>query len=200
MSTTVDAIFCYLTNTTEFIANNRSISTEEHTSRFCRFQNRHLVYDELNDIVGKSRVQFATVRHPVQRFLSGFVDKCICEAEEVKKLCLKCNDNLICFIEKLYSYLNDVYASNKTLKGYNYDLAHFAPQNWYCNFYNHFDDYIIIRQGENREEIMEHAQKLEMILRSANVPDRYRKEINRQLLTHLSQSDEKEQTSSFTVA
>ncbi|CAJ0588836.1 unnamed protein product [Cylicocyclus nassatus] len=153
--------------------------------QFCGCQNRHLGYDELNDIVGKSRVQFVTVRHPMQRFLSGFVDKCIRVAELEKKLCLKCNGNLICFIEKLYSYLNDVHAINKAFKGYNYDLAHFAPQNWYCDFYNHFEDYIIIRQGENREEIMEHTQKLEMILRSANVPDRYRKEINRELLTNL---------------
>ncbi|KAL6741697.1 hypothetical protein Aduo_014926 [Ancylostoma duodenale] len=50
MSTITEAIFCYITNTTEFTANHRSISTE---------------------------VYYSVVRDPIDRFLSGFVDKCI---------------------------------------------------------------------------------------------------------------------------
>ncbi|ETN86611.1 hypothetical protein NECAME_16252 [Necator americanus] len=76
MTTITAAIFCYLTNTSEFLLNNRTISTEEYYRRFCLDQN-DMTYDEVHNILGSSRVEYAVVRDPVERFLSGFVDKCI---------------------------------------------------------------------------------------------------------------------------
>ncbi|CAJ0588079.1 unnamed protein product [Cylicocyclus nassatus] len=77
MSTTIDAIFCYLTNTTEFANNGRTISNEDANTRFCGEQNRYLDYEKAIHKVGSPRVQFVTVRDPLQRFISGYVDKCV---------------------------------------------------------------------------------------------------------------------------
>ncbi|RCN32585.1 hypothetical protein ANCCAN_21610 [Ancylostoma caninum] len=77
MTTITEAIFCYITNTTECSANHRTISTEVYAKRFCADQNAVLWYDLLQDVMGESRIQYSVVRDPIDRFLSGFVDKCI---------------------------------------------------------------------------------------------------------------------------
>ncbi|EPB69091.1 hypothetical protein ANCCEY_11818 [Ancylostoma ceylanicum] len=55
MSTIRDGIFCYLNDPVEFVSHNRRISTENYVNR---------------------RVKFAVVRDPIDRFLSGYADKC----------------------------------------------------------------------------------------------------------------------------
>ncbi|RCN30209.1 hypothetical protein ANCCAN_24025, partial [Ancylostoma caninum] len=77
MTTIADAIFCFLTNRTEFLANNRTISTEQFHTRFCLDQNRQVGYEKLHNSLGEPRLEYAVVRHPIERFLSGFIDKCI---------------------------------------------------------------------------------------------------------------------------
>ncbi|CAJ0588077.1 unnamed protein product [Cylicocyclus nassatus] len=139
---------------------------------------------------GISWVQFATVRHPIKRFLSGYADKCLrrsTTAEKLERFCLKCKD-IHCFVKELYNFLNLFYAKNfvqplpTLFTDYDYVAVHFAPQNWYCNFDKYIDDYNILRQGENREGIMKYAQEFKTILTKANVPDEYAEEIHRQLL------------------
>ncbi|KAK6038801.1 hypothetical protein COOONC_09773 [Cooperia oncophora] len=71
------AVFCYLTNTTEFIAQNRSISTEFWDNRLC---DDTFVYDSIDSVgkaYGTNLTLFTVIRHPIDRFLSGYVDKCI---------------------------------------------------------------------------------------------------------------------------
>ncbi|VDL73151.1 unnamed protein product [Nippostrongylus brasiliensis] len=77
MSTVLDAAFCYITNSTEFKASNRTISNENGGQRYCRNQN---IANNLAAAVSAAkplRLQLAIVRHPIERFLSGFVNKCL---------------------------------------------------------------------------------------------------------------------------
>ncbi|VDM72201.1 unnamed protein product [Strongylus vulgaris] len=148
--------------------------------RFCAEQNEILGYDALQSAVGEPRIQFAIVRHPIDRFLSGFVDKCIREAKVEKTRCFECNSNISCFVDNLYNLLMKTVEENLTT--YNYELAHFAPQTWYCDFKDHFGDYIILHRGEGTIGVLKLAQELESIFKSARIPDSLRKEILNELL------------------
>ncbi|KAK6037805.1 hypothetical protein COOONC_24690 [Cooperia oncophora] len=71
------SIFCYLTNTTDFIAQNRSISTEFWNDWLC---DDTFVYDSIDSVgkaYGTNLTLFTVIRHPIDRFLSGYVDKCM---------------------------------------------------------------------------------------------------------------------------
>ncbi|WKY08134.1 hypothetical protein Q1695_007546 [Nippostrongylus brasiliensis] len=76
MTTLTYAIFCYISNSTEFDADNRRISTENVRDRFCGEQNIANGVD-IRKLLGPQAIQFAIVRDPVDRFLSGFVEKCV---------------------------------------------------------------------------------------------------------------------------
>ncbi|VDL80108.1 unnamed protein product [Nippostrongylus brasiliensis] len=77
ISTITEAIFCYIDNPVEFEANNRTISTESYEIRFCEERHQRSSALAARDAVGRDRIEFALVRDPIDRFLSGFVDKCI---------------------------------------------------------------------------------------------------------------------------
>ncbi|KAK6756196.1 hypothetical protein RB195_014536 [Necator americanus] len=79
MTTVSGAIFCYITNTSEFEANNRKISTEEYSTRFCQNENFYENFTEVQNLLGASKTEYVIVRNPISRFLSGFVNKCIRE-------------------------------------------------------------------------------------------------------------------------
>ncbi|EYC26386.1 hypothetical protein Y032_0010g1126 [Ancylostoma ceylanicum] len=180
MTTITDAIFCYLTNTTEFLADNRTISTEEYHIRFCLDQNMHVDYEKLHSILGDSAIEYAVVRHPIERFLSGFIDKCINEAKKVEERCFGCKGDMECFVQKLYSAMVNVPTTNST--EYDYEVAHFAPQTWYCNFKDHLHHYVILKFKEGAEGASALAKEHETIYRQAGVPDNLLKEIYAQLL------------------
>ncbi|WKY05874.1 hypothetical protein Q1695_006242 [Nippostrongylus brasiliensis] len=123
MSTVSDAIFCYLKNSAEFTAHGRKISTEKFSSRFCRWNGggpRRL--QTARKRTGRRRIEFAVVREPLERFLSGFVDKCLHE-----KQCYSCNGDMGCFVSKLTTSLFRYYRDENSSSDFHLD--HFAPQN-----------------------------------------------------------------------
>ncbi|KAL6741695.1 hypothetical protein Aduo_014924 [Ancylostoma duodenale] len=180
MTTITDAIFCYFTNRTEFLANNRTISTEQFRTRFCLDQNMHVGYEKLHSSLGEPRLEYAVVRHPIERFLSGFIDKCINEAKEAEARCYGCKGDMECVLRGLHAAL--VNASTTNYTEYNYEMAHFAPQTWYCNFKDHLNHYVILKFKEGSEGASALAKELEAIYRQAGAPDDLRQEIYAQLL------------------
>ncbi|KIH69649.1 hypothetical protein ANCDUO_00025 [Ancylostoma duodenale] len=133
-------------------------------------------------IVGKSlgRIKFAVLRDPIDRFLSGFVDKCIMRPKDVETRCFACMGNLGCFIEAFYKKLQEVYNTNDTT--YHFEVAHMAPQTWYCNFKEHLDDYIFVRYQKCTSGIAVYAREFDKIFRMARVPEDLRREIQGEIL------------------
>ncbi|VDL76131.1 unnamed protein product [Nippostrongylus brasiliensis] len=78
MTTLKDGIFCYLFAPDAFVAANRTISEEKWSTRFCSHKKhfRRNMSDVLQAI-GNESVLFAVIRHPIDRFLSAYLDKCI---------------------------------------------------------------------------------------------------------------------------
>uniref|UniRef100_A0A914W4N0 Carbohydrate sulfotransferase n=1 Tax=Plectus sambesii TaxID=2011161 RepID=A0A914W4N0_9BILA len=76
LSTVTMAIFCYLYDSDAFVAKNRTLSKEKWMIRFCKVKNEG--YQPDPELLHASNwTHIAVVRHPVDRFLSGFVDKCV---------------------------------------------------------------------------------------------------------------------------
>ncbi|WKY09859.1 hypothetical protein Q1695_002314 [Nippostrongylus brasiliensis] len=183
MTTIVDAIFCFINNATEFTANDRRISTEIYETRFCGDENLHTNMARAREALGTPRVEFAVVRHPISRFLSGFVDKCIREARREPTRCYSCMGDMSCFVSKLASEMMAALISGRTnTPGSSYELGHFSPQTWYCNFKNRLDDYIIIKYKGGADGAQETAKNFNDIFKRAKVPKKLRKEIRSEML------------------
>ncbi|KIH69650.1 hypothetical protein ANCDUO_00026 [Ancylostoma duodenale] len=75
MSTIRDGIFCYLKDPVEFVSHNRRISTENYVNRFCSTGSDRSRCSYETERSAR-RVKFAVVRDPIDRFLSGYADKC----------------------------------------------------------------------------------------------------------------------------
>ncbi|EYC30947.1 hypothetical protein Y032_0004g1868 [Ancylostoma ceylanicum] len=76
-STINTATFCYLNNRTAFLAGNRRISKEIYETRFCGDSNHYRNFTAVQHLLGEKRIEYAVVRNPISRFLSGYTDKCI---------------------------------------------------------------------------------------------------------------------------
>ncbi|EYB96480.1 hypothetical protein Y032_0150g2775 [Ancylostoma ceylanicum] len=86
--------------------------------------------------------------------------------------CYGCNENLNCFVDKLYEYLWSAYSMKST--EYDFDLAHFAPQTWYCEYGHNLNNYILVKYSPETEEIV---RQLDAVFEKAGVPESYRGEI-----------------------
>ncbi|ETN84344.1 hypothetical protein NECAME_06906 [Necator americanus] len=76
MSTIRDGIFCYLRDPIEFVVQNRRISTENYVNRFCSPAAVDRKMCSYTTEKSSRRLKFAVVRDPIDRFLSGYADKC----------------------------------------------------------------------------------------------------------------------------
>ncbi|KAI1701145.1 sulfotransferase family domain-containing protein [Ditylenchus destructor] len=156
MSTVLDAIVCYLHNEKEFPESKYSnFSTNE---RLCHDRSDA---DSLKSIVQSQNISnfehlfqhwnvFAVVRHPIDRLLSGFLDKCIghpiyldTNTEEDKFTCHGCGANFTCFVISQYHRLMTQY-QHPHYRITNADL-HFFPQNWRCEFNRYLANISIVK-------------------------------------------------------
>ncbi|KAK5965004.1 hypothetical protein GCK32_008257, partial [Trichostrongylus colubriformis] len=180
MTTIFDGIFCYINNKTEFEASNRKISTELYQTRFCGNGNVYPNLTGVDEAIGTRRTEFVVVRHPIDRFLSGFADKCIRLARREPSMCYSCNGNMECFVSALAKQMDEFYSKGTTR--HSYELYHFAPQTWYCDFASHLEKYIILKYESGAQGIARMANKFDSIFRRAGVPKIIRKEIHKELL------------------
>ncbi|KAK6732770.1 hypothetical protein RB195_016875 [Necator americanus] len=86
MTTIRDAIFCYLRDPIGFKAHDRRISSESWSESFCGFSNYRSNIDDVERQMGKKYKRFALIRNPFERFLSGYVDKCLKQCNFKKQL------------------------------------------------------------------------------------------------------------------
>ncbi|KHJ97479.1 hypothetical protein OESDEN_02538 [Oesophagostomum dentatum] len=142
------AVMCYLFNEDRFIQRGRKISTEGYQNRFCKNMNE---YDSLQTLSAKMNVSrrnlnlIAVVRDPLNRFVSGFVNKCLREHvwKRYPDHCNGCKTNLTCFMEKMYTRMRQW--STGAYSKPSFDDNHFFPQNWRCEFNSHLHEYHILK-------------------------------------------------------
>ncbi|KAK5970515.1 hypothetical protein GCK32_013724 [Trichostrongylus colubriformis] len=88
--------------------------------------------------------KIAVVRDPLEKFVSGFTDKCIREKtwKKFPGRCNKCKTNLKCFMERQYTRL--LRRAEGGRSPVNFDDDHFSPQNWRCEFSTHLHEFLIL--------------------------------------------------------
>ena len=108
------------------------------------------------------------VRDPLERFISGFLDKCRIHKVwlyESKTHCLRCKDDVSCFLRKLDRTLSD-----KSIRKLDMDTHHFIPQSWYCEMGKYmFNNYTIIKFS--RAHTQSYLNELSDVFRRQHVPE-----------------------------
>ncbi|KAI6212656.1 hypothetical protein M3Y94_00051800 [Aphelenchoides besseyi] len=157
LSTVLQAIMCFLHNETAFRNANRNLSRESY-----RFSWLHL----------------AVVREPIDRFLSGFVDKCI-RKPYGNDYCNGCYSNITCFLITEHNRIQRQIKRRKFIRSF--DDRHFFPQNWRCDFHWHFNQYKFIRYKSGVNGTNEFLDQLLPLLKQQGVGDESLKFIRDQL-------------------
>ncbi|KAI1707107.1 sulfotransferase family domain-containing protein [Ditylenchus destructor] len=147
MSTVLDNLICYLNDEKMFRECKEFCKNLATDPRLCEEDN---FAASLENIIQSQNIStfehlfqhwnvFAVIRHPVDRLLSGFLDKCIgnpiyldTKMEEDKFTCHGCGANFTCFVINQYHRLMAQF-HHPQYKITNADL-HFFPQNWRCEF------------------------------------------------------------------
>ncbi|KAK6752077.1 hypothetical protein RB195_003477 [Necator americanus] len=154
MSTVMSAIFCFLIREKEFIDAGRSILREYSDIRLCEgrneFQSINAMQRELHlSDQDMDRWRFTVVtREPVDRFLSGFIDRCI----RVSDSCFGCGTNMTCFLEEEYKRALEYAFDDKfsLLKpSLTLEDLHIFPLNWRCNMEEFYGKYEFIRYSND---------------------------------------------------
>ncbi|KAK6732771.1 hypothetical protein RB195_016875 [Necator americanus] len=172
MTTVRDAIFCYLDDPIEFIINNRTISSGTWNESFCGWSNYRSNIDDVEREMGRKYKRFALIRNPFERFLSGYVDKCLNEDNFSPQVrCLACGFSMRCFVERLFHLLYGMYYNRTYLaREIWYVARHFAPQSWQCNFKKQLSTYDLIVYPESANQKLLIAKEIDRVLRKSNVP------------------------------
>ncbi|VDK46023.1 unnamed protein product [Cylicostephanus goldi] len=127
------------------------------------------------DVLG-TRLKFVVVRDPIDRFLSGFLDKCL---RSPPALCFGCR-TIGCFIMAMHSRLWGAYKSSRPT--HHIMENHLAPHR-YCDFKDHLQSFIVIKYKNGQNGSLELANILDDIFKSAMVPKLLRDTIRREILS-----------------
>ncbi|CAJ0596009.1 unnamed protein product [Cylicocyclus nassatus] len=149
----------------------KNFSTTLTAIIFCKERN------EYSSLAGVSRefnlsawTMIAVIRDPLERFVSGFADKCLRrkEWEGYPQRCCGCKTNLTCFMEKLYDKM-----MLGTFEDYvgDFDAEHFFPQSWRCEFNFHLSQYHILKFDTFKAA--EFIRDLAATLKKQNVPESF---------------------------
>lgn len=105
----------------------------------------------------------ALVRDPVEKFVSGFVDKCI-----RTRACKPCNSDIYCFIKERY---NEIIESsyNRNSPKPSYLNAHFFPQNWQCDMITYYKNYTFIKFSSDPQTLPTFYKKLTALLKATHI-------------------------------
>ncbi|GMR61648.1 hypothetical protein PMAYCL1PPCAC_31843 [Pristionchus mayeri] len=172
MSTVMTAIMCYLYNERNFTEAGREFARECTAVRFCQNKN------EFSQVAGvrkehnistkeeTKKWKFTMItRDPVDRFLSGYVDKCI-RIPRSSGYCNGCHRNMTCFILSEYDRIKTQLARGRLFR--TFEDRHFFPQNWRCDLHKEYDNYRFLRYSSDPSGTL--LEDLSPILEEQGVP------------------------------
>ncbi|KAL6732170.1 hypothetical protein Aduo_002959 [Ancylostoma duodenale] len=155
MSTVMTAIFCYLFNEEEFQQAGRELLKETKRTRFCENRNEARSMRSLRWQFGigndEGWIHTMVTRDPVDRFLSGFVDKCI-RMPLPGEYCNGCKANMTCFIIREYERMVSEVKKDRFTR--TFEDRHFFPQNWRCELSKHLKRRRFIRYSSNATDTL----------------------------------------------
>uniref|UniRef100_A0A8R1HQS0 Uncharacterized protein n=1 Tax=Caenorhabditis japonica TaxID=281687 RepID=A0A8R1HQS0_CAEJA len=164
MSTMMTGAMCYLYDEKEYENTGRSFD-DEFNGRLCKSQNE---FSSVNDVRNKYNISLRqsgwsfsmVVRHPIDRFVSGYVDRCVrLLVMNATAQCNGCRLNMTCFIENEYKRLMQISYKRKTRR--TMEDAHFFPQVWHCDLPDEREFFEFLPYStDSEEEFMPHFEDL----------------------------------------
>uniref|UniRef100_A0A0N5A461 Sulfotransfer_1 domain-containing protein n=1 Tax=Parastrongyloides trichosuri TaxID=131310 RepID=A0A0N5A461_PARTI len=161
LSTLFAAIICLLYDKKKFLSSGLSVAENLYEERLCKGKNEYKNIGDVGNLYNLAKFHFILIaRDPIQRFVSGFVDKCIMETRRdkyAKNKCYGCFSNVSCVIEKLA-----IRAKYFSVKGgaFSYEDIHFFPQNWHCNLRQNLQRYHVIQYVEDESSLIQEIIKI----------------------------------------
>ncbi|CAP32839.2 Protein CBG14245 [Caenorhabditis briggsae] len=164
-------IMCYLYNRNYYLKVDKQMNMSEwDKAALCRGDNtfRHLksLQKKYNVSQTGGWSYSMITRDPIDRFVSGYVDRCIRVAEGSSP-CNGCDKNMTCFILSEYERFK-----KQAIKGVltnTFEDRHFYPQNWRCDIRSMRHKYEFIRYSSDpSQQLMEDLFK---IARRQGVPE-----------------------------
>ncbi|KAH7719229.1 Protein Y48G1BL.7 [Aphelenchoides avenae] len=184
MSSMLASISCYLENKEIFTRRNLTLATVlDHENGDAR-EECHRTNDRfsMKELLKSTHTTadfwnyIAVIRDPVDRFLSGFVDKCIRERVRYKKaygsVCYRCGTNMGCFLDVQYKRAQKIARGKLRPKKWRMEDLHFLPQSWYCDFSTNLRRYTLLRYpGHDAGQMEQFTDHLLKLLKERGVPD-----------------------------
>ncbi|KAI6182723.1 hypothetical protein M3Y97_00411500 [Aphelenchoides bicaudatus] len=180
MSTVLQAILCFLYDEKSFHDAGRVFSRELAKNRFCYNKNEFKeVYNARKaismarrnksiDIVTEAKpLLLAIIRNPIDRFLSGFIDKCIRKPSKTG-YCNNCKANMTCFVMTEYDRLMKQVKSKKLAR--TFEDMHFFPQAWRCNFEKQLEKYHLLYYTSHSTLLKDFVGQLNTVFEQQGVP------------------------------
>ncbi|KAI6239882.1 hypothetical protein M3Y99_00520600 [Aphelenchoides fujianensis] len=128
LSTVVSSLLCFLRNETAFRAAGRSFGSEYAADQFCpKAEEAASVAEAKESNKSGEWTFFVVVRDPIDRFLSGYVDKCIRNPTRFR-FCNGCKANFTCFVLSEFRRFERQIRAGRLER--TFEDRHFAPQNW----------------------------------------------------------------------
>ncbi|KAK6031462.1 hypothetical protein OSTOST_02388 [Ostertagia ostertagi] len=178
MSTVISAILCWLFSK-EFRNNKDNITITNDHKRSCYYKNGLHSFDQVKKLShGEKWVNFAMVREPQERFLSGFMFMCT-PNNTVNSTCEGCIDDIRCALLTTINQARRFAAGD--LSARSYLLWHLGPQNWRCHFRKNMDDIRIFKYSPHDQKRT--LTDLTAVLREGGVDD---SDVNF-IISHISQ-------------
>ncbi|CAJ0603910.1 unnamed protein product [Cylicocyclus nassatus] len=144
MSTVISAIFCLLF-TGEMGRTDKTVTS--FVERSCSPRNGLHRYSQVEKLAhGYPWMNFAMVRDPAERFLSGFMYMCS-SAKMVNETCEGCIGDLKCALRRTLEH-SQKFASGDLSADSNL-LWHLGPQNWHCDLQHNIDKFELIQYSPN---------------------------------------------------
>ncbi|CEF62156.1 Sulfotransferase family-containing protein [Strongyloides ratti] len=189
MSTVTSKIFSYLYDSDKYLKFNwkmNGVSPSHHINDFSNMENF------ISNFFGSSKINLeywqlsVFIREPLDRFISAFIDKCYLENGILplglfypgSELCYGCNRNMSCYITKQYT--RSALYSKSLQKVVGYEDQHTFPQNWFCNFGEYKNKFMIFKTTSDKEGKNRYKNTIINMLKKQNVEEdkiKYIKEV-----------------------